>query len=104
MYNFGIEMTEEDKKLLDVFEARVRHLMYLHDELKRENTEMKQLLKAKDDKIVEMQDNYKALEASYTNLKQARIISINDNEVKDTKQRLSKLVREVDKCIALLNE
>ena len=104
MYNFGIEMTEEDKKLLDVFEARVRHLMYLHDELKRENTEMKRLLKAKDDKIVEMQDNYKALEASYTNLKQARIISINDNEVKDTKQRLSKLVREVDKCIALLNE
>ena len=104
MYNFGIEMTEEDKKLLDVFEARVRHLMYLHDELKRENAEMKRLLKVKDDEIVEMQDNYKALEASYTNLKQARIISINDNEVKNTKQRLSKLVREVDKCIALLNE
>ena len=47
MYNFGIEMTEEDKKLLDVFEARVRHLMYLHDELKRENAEMKRLLKVK---------------------------------------------------------
>ena len=40
----------------------------------------------------------------YTNLKTARIISINDNELRDTKQRLARLVREVDKCIALLNE
>ena len=40
----------------------------------------------------------------YTNLKTARILSINDNELRDTKQRLAKLVREVDKCIALLNE
>ena len=40
----------------------------------------------------------------YANLKSARIISINDNELKDTRQRLMKLVREVDKCIALLNE
>ena len=38
----------------------------------------------------------------YTNLKMARTISIHDNDIKDTKQRLSKLVREVDRCIALL--
>ena len=46
----------------------------------------------------------KELEEKYTNLKMARIISINDNELRDTKQRLARLVREVDKCIALLNE
>ena len=34
----------------------------------------------------------------------ARILSIQDNELRDTKQRLVRLVREVDKCIALLNE
>ena len=44
------------------------------------------------------------LEAKYINLKNARILSINDNDLRDTKQRLAKLVREVDKCIALLNE
>lgn len=104
MYNFGVEMTEEDKKLLNDFEVRVRHLIYLHDELKRENADLKRILKEKDSEIAKIHDNYKSLEASYTNLKQARIISINDNEIKDTKQRLSGLVREVDKCIALLNE
>ena len=47
---------------------------------------------------------YKELETSYTNLKTATTISLNGSDVKETKLRLSKLVREVDKCIALLNE
>lgn len=97
-------MTEEDKKLLSTFEARLRHLMYLHDEIKRENTELKQLLKDKEAEAEKILNDYKKLESNYTNLKIARTISVNDSEVKDTKQRLSKLVREVDKCIALLNE
>ena len=46
----------------------------------------------------------KVLEVRYTNLKMARTISIHDKDINDTKQRLSRLVREVDKCIALLNE
>jgi hypothetical protein len=46
----------------------------------------------------------KELEARYTDLKMARTISLYDKDIKDTKQRLSSLVREVDKCIALLNE
>lgn len=104
VYNFGVEMTEEDKKLLSTFEARLRHLMYLHDELKRENTEMKQLLINKEEEVAKLQVDYKELKTVYANLKVAKTISVNDSEVKDTKQRLSKLVREVDKCIALLNE
>lgn len=96
-------MTEEDKKLLSTFEARLRHLMYLHEELKRENAEMKLLLKEKEAELQEVQKGYKELQENYANLKVAKTISVNDNDVKDTKQRLSKLVREVDKCIALLN-
>lgn len=78
--------------------------MYLYKELKKENATLKQLLSEKEEEIVRMADSQKELEARYTNLKMARMISINDNELRDTKQRLSKLVREVDKCIALLNE
>ena len=85
-------MTEEDKKLLNTFEARLRHFMYLHDELK-ENEEVRRL-----------ENSRKELEVRYTNLKMARTISIHDKDINDTKQRLSRLVREVDKCIALLNE
>ena len=78
--------------------------MYLYKELKKENATLKPLLSEKEEEIARMADSQKELEARYTNLKMARMISINDNELRDTKQRLSKLVREVDKCIALLNE
>lgn len=97
-------MAEKYDKLLGVFESRVRQLMYLHDELKRENAELRQTLSEKERALAESRSNFKEMEACYANLKIAKTISIHDNEMKDTKQRLSKLVREVDKCIALLNE
>ena len=104
MYNFGVVMTEEEKKLLNSFETQLRHLIYLHDEIKRENTELKKLLENEKLKNEKVQAQYDELEVSYTNLKTATAISLNGSDVKETKLRLSKLVREVDKCIALLNE
>ena len=104
MYNFGVVMTEEEKKLLNSFETQLRHLIYLHDELKRENAELKKLLENEKLKNEKVQAQYDELEVSYTNLKTATTISLNGSDVKETKLRLSKLVREVDKCIALLNE
>ena len=104
VYNFGVVMTDEEKKLLSTFEARLRHLIYLHDELKRKNAELKQLLEEEKKENERILAEYKELERSYTNLKTATAISLNGSDVKETKLRLSKLVREVDKCIALLNE
>ena len=104
MYNFGVVMTEEEKKLLNSFETQLRHLIYLHDELKRENAKLKKLLDIEKLKNEKVQAQYDELEVSYTNLKTATTISLNGSDVKETKLRLSKLVREVDKCIALLNE
>ena len=88
MYNFGVVMTDEEKKLLSTFEARLRHL----------------ILEAKEEEYGKVQAEYRELELNYTNLKTATTISLNGSDVKETKLRLSKLVREVDKCIALLNE
>ena len=90
------------RKSLNLF-ANLRPA-YLYEELKQENASLRQLLAEKEVEISELQNSRKELEAMYTNLKTARILSINDNELRDTKQRLAKLVREVDKCIALLNE
>jgi predicted nuclease with TOPRIM domain len=104
LYTIWYKMTEEDKKLLNTFEGKLRHFMYLFEELKKENTSLRQLLSDKEAEISRLDEKIKDLEIQYTNLKTARIISINDNELRDTKQRLARLVREVDKCIALLNE
>ena len=77
MYNFGVVMTEEEKKLLNSFETQLRHLIYLHDELKRENAELKKLLENEKLKNEKVQAQYDELEVSYTNLKTATAISLN---------------------------
>ena len=44
------------------------------------------------------------MEIQFDNLLTAKVVSTNEEERKDARMRLSKLVREVDRCIALLNE
>ena len=97
-------MTEEDRKLIGSFEGKLRHFMFLFDELKQENADLKLLLGQKEEEIKLLEQSRKELEARYTDLKMARTISLYDKDIKDTKQRLTSLVREVDKCIALLND
>ena len=104
VYNFDVVMTDEEKELLRTFEARLRHLIYLHDELRRENADLRQLLKDCQAAREQAEADRRAAEKRYTDLKTATTISLNGSDVKETKLRLSKLVREVDKCIALLNE
>ena len=97
-------MTEEDRKLISSFEGKLRHFMFLHEELKQENANLKQLLMQKEKEILTLEQSQRDLEAQYTDLKMARTLSLYDKDIKETKQRLSGLVREIDKCIALLNE
>ena len=97
-------MTEEDRKLISSFEGKLRHFMFLYDELKQENADLKHLLMQKEQEILQLEQSKKELEVQYTDLKMARTLSLYDKDIKDTKQRLSGLVREIDRCIALLNE
>ena len=96
-------MTEEDKKVINTFEGKLRHFMFLYEDLKQENAGLKHLLLEKDEEINHLKQHLKESEAQYADLKTARTISLYDKDIKDTKQRLSGLVREIDKCIALLN-
>ena len=95
-------MTNQEKELLSNFEARLRQLIYLHDELKLRNVELQQLLNEKEEALTKMSVNYTLLEKDYNNLKSATALSLNGGDVKQTRDRLTKLVREIDKCITLL--
>ena len=95
-------MTDDEKKKLSQFEAHVRQLMETYLILKKENEDLYQLIDEQEKAIKELTTQTQKLQQSYNNLKMARMIEISDDEMKNAKQRLSKMVREVDKCIALL--
>ncbi len=97
-------MTEEDKNLLNTFDGKLKRLLFLFEKLKEENASLRKLLSEKENEIEAVKNSLKEVEARYADLKAARILSVHDNELRDTKQRLAKLVRDVDKCIALLSE
>lgn len=94
-------MTEEEL-LISTFKARITQLLYQYDELEKANSENASLLAEKDAEIERLKEELATVKKEYTNLKLAKMIKIGDDELHNAKQRISKLVREVDKCIALL--
>jgi hypothetical protein len=97
-------MTEEHGKLIYAFEDRVRRLMTICDNLVQENSDLRLQIQSLGKSQLELEETNKILKLKYDHLKMARIISVRQDDLKGAKSRLSKLVKEVDKCIALLNE
>lgn len=97
-------MTDEQQKQLTNFETRVRQLMLLCTSLKQDKAELEKALNSREVALKEAKDNIRELSTKYDNLKLAKMISQGGTDTKGAQQRLSKLVREVDKCIALINE
>jgi uncharacterized protein YktB (UPF0637 family) len=97
-------MTEDQKKQLGIFETRLHRLLYMCDELKKKNTELSKALDIELKKNETLNVELENLKKDYTNLKTATVISLRSQDIKDSKKRLSNIVREIDKCIALMNE
>jgi FtsZ-binding cell division protein ZapB len=97
-------MTEEQLKIIRNFEVRVRQTLFLCDKLKEENAKLHSQLTEEKSMNDSLKKENTQIQLKYDNLKVARMISVSRNDFKATKNRLSKLVRDVDKCIALLNE
>ena len=89
--------------MIENFESKLNRLMDAYTRLLAENAALREQLAQQSVELVKVCEQYDELTASYANLKLAKIISVSDSEKGDTQQRLLKLVREVDRCIALLN-
>lgn len=96
-------MTAEEEKLMRILESRITQLILEFKDLETENTALKKRLEQEKSTKAELQTQMEELQAAYENLKIAKMIEISDMDMKNAKSRLSKLVREVNKCIALLN-
>lgn len=95
-------MTDENNKLLVDLEVRIKQVMFLCDSVKEENTKLKTALQTKQTEIDKAAGELKQLKTKYDSLKTARTITAASVDVDSAKLKLSKLVREVDKCINLL--
>lgn len=97
-------MTEQDRNAMTTFEEKLHRLVYEHKQLKEQNRKLLRTIEEKDNSLIELQKHCDALESSYNNLKQAKIISLSDNGIENAKERISRLVREIDRCIESLKK
>ncbi|MDR0681265.1 MAG: hypothetical protein LBG15_05375 [Dysgonamonadaceae bacterium] len=97
-------MTEDQSKSLSVLENHIRQLMDLCNYMRLKNNELEDQMKSLKALYEVLKEENKTIKGKYDNLKMARIITVKQDDFKGAKDRLSKLVKEVDKCIASLNE
>lgn len=95
-------MTDENNKLLVDLEVRIKQVMFLCDSLKEENIRLKSEVTTRQKQIDSAVQDLRHLRTKYDGLKTARTITAASVDVETAKLKLSKLVREVDKCINLL--
>ena len=93
----------QNEKVLAAFEGRVRQLILRFQELKKENEELYQMVGKNEDEIKTLKEKLSRSEQDYITLKMARMMEITDGDLKGAIDRLSKLIREVNKCINVLS-
>lgn len=95
-------MTEDKEILINEFKEQFRQLMTICDRLREENASLRtknaDLQEAFDNKVSE----YKQLNLKYENLRTINSL-VNGSDAHDTKIKLNRIVREIDKCLSLLN-
>jgi predicted RNase H-like nuclease (RuvC/YqgF family) len=73
-------------------------------ELKKENNDLQAKVDARDVEIKKLQEQLAQAQSDYNSLKMAKMIEISDGDMEEAQKRLSKLIRDVNKCITLLRE
>lgn len=95
---------EHKEQIISDFTIHIKQLV-ARCRLQQEKIElMKAELKKSKDRCDELELLLSCAESDYYNLKTAKMLQVGDGDIEAAKQRISKLIRDVNKCITLLNK
>lgn len=95
-------MTDKEKQITD-FTTNIRLLIQEHRSQKKQIEDMKEKVERLQKKCERQQVMYKALEKDYENLKMAKLLEVGTSDLETARQNINKLIRDVNKCITLIN-
>ncbi|WP_270535858.1 hypothetical protein [Prevotella denticola] len=93
-----------NEKILNTFATRVRQMILQYEELKKENDELYTLVDRREQEIKQLQRELNQAHDDYNVLKMAKMLEVTDGDMETAQKRVSKLIRDVNKCITLLSE
>lgn len=104
-------MNESYKIALETHKRKLELLISRYENLKARNRDLEQALGKKDAEIEDCRaklnnsnNKIKELEQKIDKLQLAGAFEASAADVKEAKQNIGRLVREIDKCISLLND
>ena len=92
-----------NEKILSLFTTRVRQMILQYQEMKQENDGLYEMVDEQNAKIKELEAQLEQAKQNYNSLKMARMIQVSNVDMDVAKKKLSKLIRDVNKCITLLS-
>ncbi|MCR5269467.1 MAG: hypothetical protein K6D91_00430 [Prevotella sp.] len=95
-------MNQNEKVLAD-FQTRVRQLILRFQEIKKENGELYAMVEEKEAEIDSLKEQIARKERDYQSLKMAKMMEITSGDLEGAKNRVANLIRDVNKCIAVLS-
>lgn len=104
-------MADNSKVILKILRAHFEELVSQNSQLQlkcnnlqQQLTQMQEEIIMRDKRIENLTDELAHSEVRYKNLLISQKAELNTRQLQENKERFAKLVREIDKCIALLNE
>ncbi|MBR1469050.1 MAG: hypothetical protein IJ605_02905 [Prevotella sp.] len=95
---------DANEKTLTLFTTRMRQMILQFKEMKTENADLCAKVEERDARIKELEAQLTQAHGDYESLKMAKMIEISDRDLEGAQKRLSKLIRDINKCITLLSE
>lgn len=92
------------EQTLATFQTRVRQLILRFQELEKENRELYEMLDKQEKDMEALKAKLDEKSKEYDSLKMARVIGVSNGDIDATKERLTRLIRDVNKCITVLTE
>ncbi len=86
------------------FTTKVRFLILQHTEMKKENAELYSMIDERDKQIAELKQQLADSQKKYDSMMSAKILTIADADIEQTRKKINKLIRSVNQCITLLTE
>ncbi len=97
-------MTERETLLLREFKEKLDKLIGLHQTMKAECNLLKEEKKRLNEQINLLTISNQDLKKKFEDLKFAKTLAGANEDSHEAKIKINKLVREIDKCISLLNK
>ena len=96
-------MSKKDPVSVNIVESQVIELLERYKKLKEENVQLKRDLETAQTNLDDAKLEIIKLQTNYNRLKLAKAYGWDEKSKREANLRISQLVRDIDKCLGLLN-